>query len=245
MPRIAIVVALLVPALALSLYTMLGTPQAASSQGNVMSDNGEVATSSRSSTAPKKVDSVGNMLERLERRLEGEPDDAGGWLLLARSYHHLDRISDAGVAYEKAVALGKTDTAFEKLLRAETGDTKAVDHSSTGLTIKGRVSIADEVAVEIEPMATVFVFAKAVNGSAMPLAVVRRSVSELPFEFALDDSLAMVAGMTISSAEQVEVSAKISSTGNAMQPDEGIEANSGAIKVADAEYLELQITRKK
>ena len=79
----------------------------------------------------------------------------------------------------------------------------------------------------------------------MPLAVVRKPVSELPFEFVLDDSLAMTAGMTISSAAEVVVTAKVSSSGNAMQTDAGFEANSGPVAVANAAYLDLKITGKK
>jgi hypothetical protein len=245
-PRSVIAVMVFVPALALALYTLLGTPQAATSQSVITPDTrNAMPSSSMPSSGEKKADSIGNLLAGLEKRLENEPDDAGGWLLLAKSYQHLDRIADAKIAYAKAVALGKTDPAFAAMLNGESGAGSFAPHPEVApIAIKGKVSIDAELAKQIDPTATVFVFAKAVNGSPMPLAVVRKPVSELPFEFVLDDSLAMVAGMTVSSAKEVEVTAKISSTGNAMQPDAGIAASSGPVTTADAAYLELLITRQ-
>jgi len=49
----------------------------------------------------------------------------------------------------------------------------------------------------------------------MPLAIVRRTARELPLEFALDDSMAMAPGATISSAREVVVEARVSASGSA------------------------------
>jgi cytochrome c-type biogenesis protein CcmH len=49
----------------------------------------------------------------------------------------------------------------------------------------------------------------------MPLAVQKARVSDLPLRFKLDDSMAMAPGMTISSAKQVIVGARISKSGQA------------------------------
>jgi cytochrome c-type biogenesis protein CcmH len=50
-------------------------------------------------------------------RLQQDPDDAKGWLLLARSYDHLGRGHDAVAAYQKATQLGLTDSELEARLR--------------------------------------------------------------------------------------------------------------------------------
>ena len=49
------------------------------------------------------------MVERLAARLEDEPDDADGWLQLARSYEALQRPADAEAAYASAAALRPDD----------------------------------------------------------------------------------------------------------------------------------------
>ena len=41
-------------------------------------------------------------MERLAARLQQEPDNAEGWVMLARSYTSLKRFDDAAVAYAKA-----------------------------------------------------------------------------------------------------------------------------------------------
>ena len=63
---------------------------------------------------------------------------------------------------------------------------------------------------------SVFVFARAANGSRMPLAVQRAQVKDLPLAFKLDDSMAMAPGMTLSSAPQLTVGARISKSGTAI-----------------------------
>lgn len=64
---------------------------------------------------------VGELLAGLEARLRQNPEDGGGWLLLAKSYHHLSRDMEAKAAYRKAVSLGKEDPALEKLLGTPAG----------------------------------------------------------------------------------------------------------------------------
>lgn len=48
------------------------------------------------------------LLVGLKQRLETQPDDVDGWVLLSKSYYHLDQWKDAEEAFEKAKALGYT-----------------------------------------------------------------------------------------------------------------------------------------
>tara|TARA_R110002153_G_scaffold182060_3_gene335408 strand:- start:876 stop:1766 length:891 start_codon:yes stop_codon:yes gene_type:complete len=70
-----------------------------------------VAQTSESSAAVaskqnKQIAPVEDLLFNLEQRLNKQPDDMQGWLLLAKSYRYLQRDSDAESALEKAQALG-------------------------------------------------------------------------------------------------------------------------------------------
>ncbi len=49
---------------------------------------------------------IDQLLVGLRKRLEQKPNDTGGWVLLAKSYHHLDRWHEAEKAAAKARALG-------------------------------------------------------------------------------------------------------------------------------------------
>lgn len=82
--------------------------------------------------------------------------------------------------------------------------------------VSGRVSLAAGLAQRAAPEDTVFVFARAAQGPRMPLAIVRRQVKDLPFDFALDDTTAMSPEMRLSRFPQVVVGARVSKSGDAM-----------------------------
>jgi len=77
---------------------------------------------------------------------------------------------------------------------------------------------------------TVFIFARAVNGSRMPLAILRTTVGELPREFTLDDSMAIAPSARLSGANDVVVEARISKTGSATPAPGDLQGTSGAVK---------------
>jgi cytochrome c-type biogenesis protein CcmH len=62
----------------------------------------------------------------------------------------------------------------------------------------------------------VFVYATPVDGQKMPLAIVRKTAADLPFEFVLDDSSAMSPERKLSSQSKVVLKVRISKSGEAM-----------------------------
>ena len=99
---------------------------------------------------------------------------------------------------------------------------------STGLTLEslasqvsalssvgGRVTISPQLLAKASPEDAVFVFARSTDGSRMPLAAMRRQVKDLPFDFRLDDSMAMAPEATLSTASTVVVTARVSRSGDA------------------------------
>lgn len=82
-------------------------------------------------------------------------------------------------------------------------------------SIRGTVTMADRLAAKASPVDTLFVFARASDGPAMPLAIQRTTAAGWPASFALDDSLAMAPGLLMSAYERFDVVARISRTGNA------------------------------
>ena len=88
--------------------------------------------------------------------------------------------------------------------------------AATGTAVAGRVTLAAALKAKAAPEDTVFVFARAAEGPRMPLAIVRKQVKDLPFDFVLDDSMAMNPAAKLSSAAKVVVGLRISKSGNAM-----------------------------
>ena len=82
--------------------------------------------------------------------------------------------------------------------------------------MSGTVTLAPALAGKAAPGDTVFIFARAAEGPRMPLAILRKKVSDLPVTFALDDSMAMSPAARLSGAPQVIIGARISKSGNAM-----------------------------
>lgn len=80
-----------------------------------------------------------------------------------------------------------------------------------------RVELAQSLREQLaEQDQVLFVIARTPGGGGPPLAVVRRRSSELPIELELSDANAMIPGRGISSANEVEVVARVSASGNAM-----------------------------
>jgi cytochrome c-type biogenesis protein CcmH len=83
--------------------------------------------------------------------------------------------------------------------------------AAAGPRLQVTVSLAP--GLELRPGDTVFVFARAVGGPPMPLAVARFPATELPRAVELSDAMAMAPGMKLSSFAQVSVIARISRQG--------------------------------
>jgi len=84
-------------------------------------------------------------------------------------------------------------------------------------SIEVQVSLAPELQKSASPNDTVFIYAQALAGPKMPLAIVRKQVSELPLTVSLTDAMAMMPTMKLSNFEQVKLLARISKSGDAMQ----------------------------
>lgn len=76
------------------------------------------------------------------------------------------------------------------------------------------VSLSKEFRNKVQADDLVFIYAKASQGPPMPLAAVRKRVSDLPITVRLDDSMAMMPQMKLSTFPVVNVGARISKSGS-------------------------------
>jgi cytochrome c-type biogenesis protein CcmH len=301
-PAVAVVVAIVVPVAAFGLYLVLGSPAA------LLMDRPGAAT--RASAAPRAAGdpasqqaarSVEEMVDGLAKRLQANPEDANGWLMLGRSYAAMNRLSEARAALREAekrrpedpptlVALAEVEAGIngnnlagrpaELIKRAleydpnfpqalwlagfaalHQGDSAAAvgywerilaqgvladedaerirqaiaqargappvaalttpakeaePSASGGARVAVKVSIAPELESKVSSGDALFVFARAAEGPRMPLAIVRKSATELPLEVSLDDSMAMSPQMKLSTFPSVVVGARVSRSGDAI-----------------------------
>jgi Tetratricopeptide repeat len=186
----------------------------------------------------KQVGTVASLVTGLEERLKANPGDGKGWLLLAKSYEHLGRPQDAREAYRKAVGLGETDPALDA--RLSTAIAQSVT-SPAAKSVGGHVSLAEPLRGTVAPSDTVFIIARSAGESSMPIAVLKRKAGELPFEFTLSDANAMMPGRGLSSVPSIVITAKISSTGDALATAPGIGAVSAPIDTGNPVAVDLVI----
>jgi cytochrome c-type biogenesis protein CcmH len=81
----------------------------------------------------------------------------------------------------------------------------------------------------VKPDDQVFVFARAAEGPPMPLAVLRARAADLPLQFALNDSMAMAQGLTVSAYPKVVVTARVSKSGSAKPGPGDLQGASGPV----------------
>lgn len=215
-----------IPLLALPLYALLGTPRAVGAQH---SPAPQAAARRDAATAAAPVAAL---VDGLAARLQREPDDAGGWLLLARSYGFLGRDAEGRTAYARAVELGRSDAALARALGVATA-------AAGGGAVRGHVSLAESAAPLVTPDDTVFVFAQNADGGRMPIAALRRPARELPFDFVLTDEMAMTAGARLADFERVVVTARVSRSGRATEGLAGLDVVSAPLSPVSGERVDL------
>lgn len=156
-------------------------------------------------------------VSRWQSLLDRQPDDSEAAQILR------GLIADTGVAAAPPAAAGGAP-------------------ASEGLTVN--VILADHLVAGLDGSETLFVFARAVEGPPMPLAVSRRRVADLPLTVVLDDSMAMAPGMKLSDFERVVVGARISVSGTATASSGDLQGFSEPVLVAGNTTVNVSITER-
>lgn len=313
-------------------YALVGSPRdlAVGPGANLARSGTDDAAPGDAASAPHDLTAaqINDMVARLAERLKTHPDDAEGWMMLARSqvalgqhaqaidaFAHAERLrpDDARLLADYADALamahersleGQPSVLLQRALKVDPHNDKALALAGTAAfdrkdykqavrywetlklvepaggpfsdqlqggiaearklggmppadpadgsagaepasgtttstttlpagnaTVSGTVTLAKSLSSRADPDDVLFVFARAVGGSRMPLAILRKRVKDLPLSFTLDDSLAMSPEATLSSVPKVIVGARISKSGNAMAQDGDLQGLGSAVAV--------------
>ena len=185
----------------------------------------------------------------LLRALKVDPNNIKALLLAGTAAFEIGLFKQAVDTWERAERLAPQDTELVASLRksieeAKTriGETaspaagadqaKAGEPAAVGMAfVSGRVTLARELAAKAAPDDTVYVFARAATGPRMPLAAFKRQVRDLPFDFRLDDSMAMAPTMKLSSVTEVILTARVSKSGEPIPKSGDLEIVSPPVKL--------------
>ncbi|WP_026600990.1 c-type cytochrome biogenesis protein CcmI [Methylomonas sp. 11b] len=103
-----------------------------------------------------------------------------------------------------------------QMAEAEQQKPQGAASSAGSVDIQVKVVMDDALKTKVEPQHTVFIYAQAISGPKMPLAIIRKQVSDLPASVVLNDSVAMQPQTHLADLKQLRIVARISKTGNAM-----------------------------
>ncbi|WP_310448692.1 c-type cytochrome biogenesis protein CcmI [Sulfuritalea sp.] len=130
-----------------------------------------------------------------------------------------------------AGAVMPQDEVHKGVAKAATGAAPGKPPASAAASaVSGRVELAAALKGKANPEDVVFIFARAVDGPRMPLAAKRVRAADLPLDFTLDDSQAVMPGANLSSAQQVRIEVRISKSGMATPGKGDLSGKSAAVK---------------
>ncbi len=153
------------------------------------------------------------------------------------------RASHAGTGNEASSVvqqIAQTLAAAREKLKPGAAASPAATAAVPGIRV--RVQVDRKLAGKFTRDDTVYIFARALNGPPMPLAVVRRPAGELPFSVELDDSQSPMPTLKLSSVPEVVISARISRHGSPEAQPGDLEAIAVPVRQGgDAHSVELLI----
>jgi cytochrome c-type biogenesis protein CcmH len=176
--------------------------------------------------------------ELIEQTLELDPSHVHGlWLAGVQAFQSEDfglaveLLQKARVNISDPENLAQLDELIATAEQRNSADTGLPEDmpSQAAATVTVSVTLAPHLKEKSEAGQTVFVFAKAVSGPPMPLAVSRHKVADLPLQVTLDDSMAMMKALRLSTFEQVIISARISSSDQPLAQPGDLQGESGMV----------------
>ena len=185
----------------------------------------------------------------LSKVLKVEPTNLDAISLLALIAYERKDWPQAKAAFEVLLAsMEKNDSRYsmiserisdiEQQMQTE-GSVMPVTNTTGAIAVT--VDIAKELIDKQPKDGILFIFAKAASGSPMPLAAVKLAKYSFPITVELSDSSAMVAGLNLSSAENIIISARISIDDSVMPSSGELEGHSQALKRESVSDYQLQI----
>ena len=137
--KVAYAVAAAIPVVAIAFYLVRGNPKAL---------NPETAPSTMPGAETQSGEMTPQQIEanvgKLAKRLEANPNDAQGWVMLGRSYTMMERYADAAAAYGRATALKPSDAS----LWTDYAEALAL---SNGQRLEGKPMEAINRALQLDP----------------------------------------------------------------------------------------------
>lgn len=200
---------------------------------------------------------LGKPLELVNQALKLQPDMPKALWLKGFAFYQNNDYPNAVLIWQKVVANPGVSDDTRQMMQTYISDAQshmtrevaipvsrpATGETGSGVAITVDVSLDESVKQGIADNTAVFVFARAASGPALPLAVKKLQVSELPATVVLDDSMAMMPGHNLASQGQVIVGARVSLSGSPMSQAGDIEGFTEPLDPASGDKTRVIIRR--
>jgi cytochrome c-type biogenesis protein CcmH len=139
--------------------------------------------------------------------------------------------SEQGETVTRSLAAAREELAKAGTAAAPSKPAPQAASAGVKFRLAGSVRLSPALAAKASPEDAVFIFARAASGPPMPLAVLRKTVKELPLEFTLDDASAMMAEGQLATLGELVVGARISRSGKANPQSGDLQGLSRPVKI--------------
>jgi len=143
--------------------------------------------------------------------------------------------TDTAAALRTQIDLARRDAGIAPLPPSTTAPTSPT--AAAALTVQVRI---DRALIDNMAGASVFVIARVPGGSPMPVAVEKHPLTNFPARITLDDSDGPMPTQKLSALSEVEVLARISSSGNAMRQQDDVETKPVRVALPAKTPVKLQ-----
>lgn len=174
----------------------------------------------------------GEPMQLVRRALAADPQHLKALALAGAGEYQAGNHAAAAVHWKKVLALLPPDSEFARQLKERLDEAEQLATGGPGAAptaLRGTVSLDPKLAAAAAPGDAVFVIARPAGGGRMPLAVARTTVAALPYQFALDDSMAMAPGLKLSEQAKVVVVARVSKSGQPVAQKGDLEGASAPV----------------
>ena len=127
------------------------------------------------------------------------------------------------------------------LARHDAGQAPLNATAPTAATLTVKVALDPRLMARVSRTASVFVIARTPTASPMPVAVKKLSVQALPLTVTLDDGDNPMPTRTLSSSSEIELIARLSTNGDALPQDGGLESAPVRVKLPASTPVKLLI----
>ena len=146
----------------------------------------------------------------VQRALEIDPRNLKALALAGTAAFERKDFQKAADTWKRMLDVVPPDSEDARAIQANIEEALTLKSSRV---VRGEVRLSDKLKGKVSPDDLVFIFARAVEGPPMPLAVMRKRVRDLPASFALDDTMAMAPQAKLSNYPRVVISARVSKSG--------------------------------